>query len=92
MVLNTYIEKPEPYDPEQKSSGDEKKKPLAEDWISLGEGQGIRVTVWNRSVNLQRRVKQDDGTWQVEQEIALAKPALERLFISIPRYYALMRK
>ncbi|MBS3052458.1 MAG: hypothetical protein J4428_03755 [Candidatus Aenigmarchaeota archaeon] len=60
--------------------------PLMKEYYSLGEGKGISATVWENNVQLQRQEK-IDGKWEVKQEINLAKPILEKLFVRIPVLY-----
>lgn len=64
--------------------------PLFKDFISLGEGRGISVTLWKNSLRLERRERQNDGTWLTTQQIALAPKVLEYLFARIPIWIAKM--
>jgi hypothetical protein len=68
-----------------------KNQPLYKTYWPLGEGQGIAVSVWENNLQLQRRVKSDNGEWRTEQEIALARPILEKLYIRLPKLFELMK-
>ena len=70
----------------------EKKQPISREYWPLGEGQGISATVWPNNLQLQRRVKNPDGSWQTTQEIALAKPILEKLYIRLPKIFEAMKE
>jgi len=63
--------------------------PIFKDFISLGEGKGISVTLWKSSLKLERKERQN-GVWQVTQEISLAPRVLEYLFARIPIWLAKM--
>lgn len=69
----------------------EKPKPKYKAYFPLGEGQGISVSVWENNIQLQRRVRDENGNWKTEQEIALARPILEKLYIRLPYLFRLMR-
>jgi hypothetical protein len=70
----------------------EKPKPLYKTYWPLGEGQGIAVSVWENNLQLQRRVRDQNGEWKTEQEISLAKPILEKLYIRLPALFEKMKK
>ena len=46
-------------------------KPIANAYVGLGEGKGVKVAVWPKSVTLQRTEKKD-GQWQTTEEFHLA--------------------
>jgi hypothetical protein len=77
---------------EQPQEPVEKQKPLHSGYWALGEGKGIRYTVWLRNVNLERTERQPDGSWKKTQELSLAKPILEKFFIRIPKFYEIMSR
>ena len=58
--------------------------PIFKDFVSLGLGKGLSITVWNSHVKIERKERQSDGSWKVTQEIALAPKVLEYLFARIP--------
>jgi len=93
-AFNKLLEQGLIYEPEPgkfKRVEEEKKKPKYKAYWSLGEGQGISVTVWENSLQLQRRVR-ENGEWRTEQEITLARPILEKLYIRLPHLFYLMKK
>ena len=69
-----------------------KPKPKYKAYWSLGEGQGISVTLWENHLQLQRRVRDENGNWKTEQEISLARPILEKLYIRLPCLFQKMKK
>jgi hypothetical protein len=69
----------------------EKSKPLYSAYWPLGKDQGISVSLWSSHLQLQRRVKTENG-WKTEQEISLARPILEKLFIRLPALFELMKE
>jgi len=81
-------EKPE----STKEEKQEKQKPIYKAYWPLGEGQGIAVSLWENSLQLQRRVRNENGEWKTEQEIALARPILEKLYIRLPKLFELMKE
>lgn len=82
MTLDEFTEK------EDEIKNVEKTKPLDRDYIPLGEGKGIRITLWDNNLRLER-VERDPHTnkWDKTQEINLARPVLERLYIRIPIWF-----
>jgi len=70
----------------------EKKSPIYKTYWSLGEGQGISLSVWENFISLQRRVRNEKGEWKTEQEISLARPILEKLYIRLPHLFQLMKR
>jgi hypothetical protein len=92
MKVEDFVKKEEIIKVAKKSETKEKNKPLYKAYWPLGEGQGIAVSVWENNLQLQRRVKSDNGEWRTEQEIALARPILEKLYIRLPKLFELMKE
>jgi len=65
-------------------------KPKYSAYWSLGEGKGIRIAVWDTHVQLTRIERDNNGNWITKQEISLARPILEKLFIRLPKIFDLM--
>jgi len=61
-----------------KSSLEKHEKPLSNTYVSLGEGKGVKVVVWPRSVTLERTEKKD-GQWQATEEFHLAHNVVKEL-------------
>ena len=74
------------------STKKEKQTPKYKAYWPLGEGQGIAVSVWENNLQLQRRVRDENGEWKTEQEINLARPILEKLYIRLPKLFELMKE
>jgi hypothetical protein len=53
---------------------------------------GIAVSVWGNNLQLRRRVRNENREWKKEQEIALARSILEKLFIRLPKLFELMKE
>ena len=53
-------------------------KPLSHAYFGLGEGKGIKATVWPNSITLERTEKKD-GQWQTIQEFHLAFSVLKEI-------------
>lgn len=53
-------------------------KPLSHAYFGLGEGKGIKATVWPNSITLERTEKKD-GQWQTTQEFHLAFNVLKEI-------------
>jgi hypothetical protein len=70
----------------------EKKIPLYKEWFTLGEGKGISLALWENNIQLQRRERDDNKVWNTTQEINLAKPVLEKLFIRLPTLFRAMKE
>jgi hypothetical protein len=70
---------------------EEKPKPLYKAYWPLGEGQGISLTLWENSLQLERRVRDENKNWKTEQQIVLARQILEKLFIRLPYLFKLMK-
>jgi hypothetical protein len=81
------VEKPKPEVREEP-----KQKLIYSTYMPLGEGRGIKVNVWPNNLQLTRTERQEDGSWQNTQEIALARPILEKLFIRLPKLFELMKE
>jgi hypothetical protein len=75
-----------------KEEKQEKQKPIYKAYWHLGEGMGIAVSVWGNNLQLQRRVRNENGEWKKEQEIALSRPILEKLYIRLPKLFDLMKE
>ena len=71
-----------------------KRKPLYSAFWSLGEGKGIKVTLWKTNLRLERRERDTTAVkeWKTTQEISLARPILEKLYIRLPYFFAKMKK
>ena len=63
--------------------------PIKSDYINLGEGKGMRITVWPNSVKLER-VEKKNGKWETTEQITLAIKVLEWLNARIPAFIAMM--
>jgi hypothetical protein len=63
--------------------------PIKSDYINLGEGKGMRVTVWPNSVKLER-VEKKSGKWETTEQVTLAIKVLEWLNARIPAFIAMM--
>ena len=68
-------------------------RPLASEWVGLGEGKGLNIAVWPTHVQIERK-ERDPNTnqWGITQQISLAPMVLERIFIRFPRWFELMRE
>ena len=64
--------------------------PIKSDYITLGEGRGIKVTLWPTSLSLERVEKSEKGKWEGKEKITLAPKVLEWLGVRIPAYVAMM--
>jgi hypothetical protein len=62
---------------------------IRKDYVPLGEGKGISITLLLTSLVLERREKKE-GKWQITEKITLAPKLLECLFARIPQYIAFM--
>ncbi|MCD6575599.1 MAG: hypothetical protein J7K73_00370 [Nanoarchaeota archaeon] len=63
--------------------------PIRSDYINLGEGKGIKVTVWPNSIRLER-VEKKEGKWETTEQITLAIKVLEWLGVRLPAFIAMM--
>lgn len=64
-------------------------RPLFKDFISLGEGKGLSITLWKTALKIERK-EREKGSWRTTQEITLAPRVLEYIFARIPMWIALM--
>lgn len=64
--------------------------PIKSDYITLGEGKGIKVTLWPNSLTLERTEKSEAGKWETKEKITLAGKVLEWLGVRIPAFIAMM--
>ncbi len=55
-----------------------KPKPVSKGWFPLGEGRGIRWTLWPNSVVLARQEKRGDK-WLTTEEIHIAPSVLKEI-------------
>jgi len=65
-------------------------KELYREYFSLGEGKGIRISVFKTHLRLER-VEKIENKYQTTQEIALAPQILEKLYIRLPKFFELMK-
>lgn len=65
--------------------------PIKSDYIAMGEGKGIKVTLWPTSLQLER-IEKDEKTkkWKTTEKITLAPKVLEYLGVRIPAWIAMM--
>jgi len=63
--------------------------PIKSEYITLGEGKGIRVTLWPNSLRLER-IEKKEGKWETSEKITLAIKVLEWLGVRIPAFIAMM--
>lgn len=63
--------------------------PIRSDYINLGEGKGIRVTLWPTRLVLER-IEKEKGKWNVKEKITLAPKVLEWLCARIPAFIAMI--
>jgi len=59
------------------------KGPESYGWFALGQGRGIKWTLWPNSVVFQRREKQGDN-WLTTEEIHVAPKILKEIVWRIP--------
>jgi len=57
--------------------------PVSHGWFSLGQGRGIKWTLWKTSVTFQRQEKQGDK-WIALEELHVAPKVLKELVWRIP--------
>jgi len=57
--------------------------PVSHGWFSLGQGRGIKWTLWKTSVTFQRQEKQGDR-WIALEELHVAPKVLKELVWRIP--------
>ncbi|MCD6547640.1 MAG: hypothetical protein J7K22_03765 [Nanoarchaeota archaeon] len=63
--------------------------PIKSSYINLGEGKGIKVTLWPTRLVLER-VEKTKGKWETKEKITLAPKVLEWLGVRIPAFIAMM--
>ncbi|MCW1296983.1 MAG: hypothetical protein OH319_04855 [Candidatus Parvarchaeota archaeon] len=63
--------------------------PIKSDYIPLGEGKGITITLFPNYLVIERKEKKGN-TWVVTEKVTLAQKILEYLFARIPGYIAVM--
>lgn len=65
--------------------------PIKSDYIHLGEGKGIKVTLWPTSLTLERVEKNEKtGKWEGKEKVTLAPKVLEWLGVRIPAFIAMI--
>jgi len=57
--------------------------PVSHGWFSLGQGRGIKWTLWKTSVTFQRQEKQGDK-WIALEELHVAPKVLKEMVWRIP--------
>lgn len=57
--------------------------PVSHGWFSLGQGRGIKWTLWRTSVTFQRQEKQGDK-WIALEELHVAPKILKEIVWRIP--------
>ena len=57
--------------------------PVSHGWFSLGQGRGIKWTLWKTSVTFQRQEKQGDR-WIALEELHVAPKILKEIVWRIP--------
>jgi hypothetical protein len=62
---------------------------IKSDYIPLGEGRGMTITLFPSYLIIERKEKKD-GRWVVTEKITLAQKILEYLFARIPSYIVVM--
>lgn len=75
---------------EKKEPTEEKKRPIFQEWLPLGESYGVNISVWDNGVTLQKR-KKESGEWTDTEKFTLSKTVLERIFLKIPYWYGLIK-
>lgn len=65
--------------------------PIKSDYIAMGEGRGMKITLWPTSLQIER-VEKDETTkkWETKEKITLAPKVLEYLGVRIPAFIAMM--
>lgn len=63
--------------------------PIKSEYVTLGEGKGIKITLWPNSLRLER-VEKKEGKWETTEKITLAIKVLEWLGVRIPAFIAMM--
>ena len=65
--------------------------PIRSDYVAMGEGKGMKMTLWPTSLQIERLEK--DATtkkWETKEKITLAPKILEYLGVRIPAFIAMM--
>lgn len=65
--------------------------PIKSDYVAMGEGRGMKITLWPTSLQIER-VEKDETTkkWETKEKITLAPKLLEYLGVRIPAFIAMM--
>jgi hypothetical protein len=65
--------------------------PIKSDYIAMGTGKGMKITLWPNSLQIER-VEKDEKTnkWETKEKITLAPKILEYLGVRIPAFIAMM--
>jgi hypothetical protein len=65
--------------------------PIKSDYIAMGEGKGMKMTLWPNSLQIERVEKDSTtGKWENKEKITLAPKILEYLAARIPAFIAMM--
>lgn len=65
--------------------------PTSYGWFGLGQGKGIKWTLWKTSVTLQRQEKQGDK-WLTTEELHVAPKVLKEMVWRIPGWLEYIEK
>lgn len=60
-------------------------KPNSSGYVPLGVGKGIKWTLWDNSVTIQRTEKKND-VWETTEEFHIAPTLLKEFFWRIPAW------
>jgi len=61
-----------------KNSGSKSEGPVSYGWLPLGQGRGVKWTLWKSNVTFQRQEKQGDR-WLTTEELHLAPKILKEV-------------
>jgi len=65
--------------------------PIKSDYIAMGEGKGMKITLWPSSLQIERIEKDaNTGKWETKEKITLATKMLEYLAARIPAFVTIM--
>lgn len=64
-------------------------RPIAYGWLPYGKGRGIKWTLWQSNVTLQRQEKEGDN-WQIKEELHIAPILMKELLWRVPNWLVLM--
>ena len=65
--------------------------PIKSDYMAMGEGKGMKITLWPNSLQIERVEKNaTTGKWDTKEKITLATKVLEYLAARIPAFVAMM--